>query len=62
VGNYLNAAIDPSEEAALVAEWRARVFPVVVPDPVDPPVVVPVRPGWLNDADLAWLDARYARI
>lgn len=62
VGNYLNAAIDPSEEAALVAEWRARVFPVVVPDPVDPPVVVPSRPGWLNDADLAWLDARYARI
>lgn len=62
VGNFLNKAIDPSEEAALVAEWRARVFPVVVPDPVDPPVVVPVRPGWLNDADLAWLDARYARI
>jgi len=56
---YPVPAITSVEEVALVAEWRARVFPVVVPDPVVPPA--PSRPGWLNDADLAWLDARYAR-
>lgn len=41
-GNRLNKAIDPSQEAALVAAWRAKVLPVVAP-PVDvPPAPQPV--------------------
>lgn len=53
-GNYPNSPIAPADEAALVAAWRQGVIPAPAPH-----VPTPARPGWLNDADLAWLDARY---
>lgn len=42
VDNYLNTAIDPSQEAALVAAWRARVFATPVEAPTEP---IPVSVG-----------------
>lgn len=51
--NKLTPGVTATEETALVAAWRARVFPVVVPDPV------PVSP--FTAEEMAWLDARYAR-
>ena len=43
-GNTLNDPVDPAEEVALVAAWRARVFPAPAPapPPIDPvPVPLP---------------------